>query len=127
MSDLHRRQYQKFTYPINRLWIMVAIENELLAPISRIQNYASFRSLPPGGTAMIRESRITPVRMEPLRQQPPARANTLRQKHRLPCVLQQIDDALRCVLQINRFPVGQQVYFRIGRHYLAQPLPQLLF
>ena len=57
---------------------MVAIENELLAPISRIQNYASFRFLPPGGTAMIRESGSTPVRMEPVGQQPPARANTLR-------------------------------------------------
>ena len=71
-------QHQKFSQPIDRLWIMVAIENELLAPISRIQNYASFRFLPPGGTAMIRESGSTPVRMEPLRQQPPARANTLR-------------------------------------------------
>jgi hypothetical protein len=53
-------------HPTDRLWIIVAIENELLTPCYGIQHDdASLGHLPSGGTAMISEHGSTPVRMEP--------------------------------------------------------------
>ena len=70
------RQRQQIRQPLDRFLIIIAVQNELLAPGRRREPHAAFDFLPSGFITVVREHRATALGIEPFRQKPLARPGT---------------------------------------------------